>query len=251
MLLKDKVAIVTGGAAGIGSGIVEKLAGEGAQVVIADLDDETAGDLASKVSSEQEGTAKAYKIDITDYEAVCKMVENVIEEFDQLDILVNNAGWDKIEPFLNSEPETWEKIININLKGTINCCHAVWEYFLNRKSGKIVNIASDAGRAGSSGETVYSSTKGGIIALTKSLAREGARSTINVNCVCPGPADTALFQQLSNDNPKLGEGLIKAIPFRRLAQPSDIASAVAFFSSDEADYITGQTLSVSGGLTMQ
>lgn len=249
MLLKDKVAIITGGASGIGSGIVEKFVREGAKVVIADLNLEAAEELANKLKGE-EGSAKGYKIDITDYEATCKMVQDVINDFGQLDILVNNAGWDKIEPFLKSEPETWEKIININLKGTINCCHASWEYFLNRKEGKIVNIASDAGRAGSSGETVYSSTKGGLIALTKSLAREGARSTINVNCVCPGPADTELFKQLSDDNPKLGESLIKAIPFRRLAQPSDIASAVAFFSSDEASYITGQTISVSGGLTM-
>lgn len=246
MRLKDKVAIVTGSASGLGLGIAKKMAQEGAKVVVADLNFEGAKKVAAEIEASG-GQAMPCKVDVTKYADATAMVQTVLDKWGQIDILVNNAGWDKFGPFVDSVEADWDKIININYRGNVNCCHAVWKYFLERKYGKIINIASDAGRAGSSGETVYAGTKGAIIAFTKSLAREGARSQINVNCICPGPADTPLFAGM---NPKLQEALIKAIPFRRLAQPADIAAGVVYFASDEASYVTGQTLSISGGLTM-
>jgi 2-hydroxycyclohexanecarboxyl-CoA dehydrogenase len=173
-----------------------------------------------------------------------------MDRFGRIDVLVNNAGWDKVQPFLESNESDWDKVIAINLYGTLHCCKAVLPAMVAQGYGKVVNIGSDAGRVGSSGEAVYSAAKGGIIAFTKTLARELARYKINVNCVCPGPADTPLFAEIGAENPKLREALQKAIPFRRLARPEDLANAVAFLASDEAEYITGQTLSVSGGLTM-
>ena len=165
-------------------------------------------------------------------------------------MLVNNAGWDKASPFVESEPADWDRVIQVNLYGVLNTTKVVLPLMASQGHGTVVNIASDAGRVGSSGEAVYSAAKGGIIAFTKSIAREMARHQINVNCVCPGPTDTALFATLGGDDPNLRTALIKAIPFRRLAEPDDIANAVAFLASDEAAYITGQTISVSGGLTM-
>ncbi|MCR4442512.1 MAG: 3-oxoacyl-ACP reductase family protein [Peptococcaceae bacterium] len=249
MRLKDKVAIVTGSASGLGLGIVKRMAREGARVVVADLNFEGAKKAAAEIEASG-GQAMPYKLDVTKYDQACAMVKDVLERWGQIDILVNNAGWDKFGPFADSTEDVWDKIIAINYRGNVNCCHAVWKYFLERKYGKIINIASDAGRAGSSGETVYAGTKGAIIAFTKSLAREGARAQINVNCICPGPADTPLFAEMKEERPKLAEALLKAIPFGRLAVPEDIAAGVVFFASDEASYITGQTLSISGGLTM-
>ena len=167
-----------------------------------------------------------------------------------VDVIVNNVGWDKMEPFIKSEPTTWDKVIAINLRGPINCFKAVLPVMIERKYGRIVSIASDAGRVGSSGEAVYSGAKGGIIAFSKTVAREVARYGITINCVSPGPTDTPLFAAVAGDNPAIAEGLKKAIPLRRLAQPEDIAGAVAFFASDKASYVTGQVLSVSGGLNM-
>ncbi len=244
--LDGKVAIVTGAGRGIGRGIAEKLAAEGAKVVAADVNEQTARETAQALG----GEAIGLRADVTSRESVVAMVSAVVERFGRIDALVNNAGWDKVGPFLQSKETDWEKVIAINLYGTLNCCKAVLPVMVNQGYGKVVNISSDAGRVGSSGEAVYSAAKGGIIAFTKTLAREMARYRINVNCVCPGPADTPLFAELGEDNPKLREALEKAIPFRRLARPQDIANAVAFLVSDEAEYITGQTLSVSGGLTM-
>ncbi len=241
-----KVAIVTGAGRGIGRGIAEKLAAEGAKVAAADVNEQTARETAQALG----GEAIGLRADVTSRESVAAMVSAVVERFGRIDALVNNAGWDKVGPFLQSNETDWEKVIAINLYGTLNCCKAVLPVMVNQGYGKVVNISSDAGRVGSSGEAVYSAAKGGIIAFTKTLAREMARYRINVNCVCPGPADTPLFAELGEDNPKLREALEKAIPFRRLARPQDIANAVAFLVSDEAEYITGQTLSVSGGLTM-
>ena len=167
-----------------------------------------------------------------------------------LDILVNCAGWDKVEPFMDSVEETWDRVIAVNLRGTIACARAVLEGMVERKAGAIVNISSDAGRVGSSGEVVYSGAKAGIIGFSKAVAREVARHGIRVNVVCPGPTETPMMEATRQANPRLGEALVKAIPFRRLAQPEEIAAAVAFLASEEAAYITGQTLSVSGGLTM-
>jgi len=244
--LDDKVVIVTGAGRGIGRGIVEKLAAEGARVVVSDVDEESARDTAEAVG----GGAVGLRADVTSKESVEAMVAEVVERFGRVDVLVNNAGWDKVEPFLKSNESDWERVIAINLYGTLHCCKAVLPVMVEQEYGKVVNIGSDAGRVGSSGEAVYSAAKGGIIAFTKTLAREVARYKINVNCICPGPADTPLFAEIGEENPKLREALQKAIPFRRLALPQDLANAVAFLASDEAEYITGQTLSVSGGLTM-
>jgi 2-hydroxycyclohexanecarboxyl-CoA dehydrogenase len=251
MDLKEKVAIVTGAGGGIGRGIALKFGSLGARVVVADIKVEGAKETISLL--EKRGAkGLALGTDITDREKVQEMVKATLKTFGQLDILVNNVGWDIIEPFTKNSPEYWEKIIAINLKGPIFCTRAVLDPMMERKSGKIVNISSDAGRVGSSGEAVYSACKGGIIAFTKTIAREMARYQINVNCVCPGPTDTPLLAELTRGETgaKIIEAMTKAVPFRRLAKPEDIAGAVAFLASEEAGFITGQTLSVSGGLTM-
>jgi 2-hydroxycyclohexanecarboxyl-CoA dehydrogenase len=228
--LKGKTAIVTGGAAGIGAAIVERFRAEGTKVVIFDLNGDP-------------------KIDITDYEAVKKAVADA----GPVDILVNNAGWDMFKPFLKSDPQFWQKIISINLVGAMNLLHCVLPGMVARGGGKVVSIASDAGRVGSSGEGPYSACKGGIIALTKTLARELAGKNIRLNVVCPGLTETAMlesFMQGAGNPDKLREAYRRAIPVGRLGRPEDLPGAVLFFSSDDADFITGQTLSVSGGLTM-
>ncbi len=178
------------------------------------------------------------------------MAATAVEHFGGIDVLVNNAGWDRATVFVESEPDFWRKVIDVNYVGVLNTCRAVLPHMAAQGGGHVVNLGSDAGRVGSSGEAVYSGAKGAIIAFSKTIAREMARHQVTVNVVCPGPTDTALFASMGGDNPKLREGLTRAIPLRRLAAPEDIAYAVAFFASDEASYITGQTLSVSGGLTM-
>ena len=249
MRLKDKIAIVTGGGSGIGEAISKKLASEGANVVVADIKLDAAENTVKEII-ENNGKAFAFKVDITNFQEVKRLVDTTKEKYNRIDILVNNAGWDKVEPFLESREETWDKIIALDLKGVFYTCKTVLPIMIEQEYGKVVNISSDAGRVGSTGEAVYSAAKGGVIAFSKTLAREMARYKINVNVVCPGPANTPLFKEISKDNPKLAAALEKAIPFRRLAEPTDIANAVCFFASDEATYITGQTLSVSGGLTM-
>ncbi|MDI6881186.1 MAG: 3-oxoacyl-ACP reductase family protein [Desulfitobacteriaceae bacterium] len=249
MRMQDKVVIVTGGGRGIGEGICKKLAEEGAKVVVADLVFDNASVTAREIISNG-GTALALKTDVTKRVDVVLMTGKVIEEFGRIDVLVNNAGWDKVEPFLDSTEETWDKILTINLKGVLYTCKEILPLMIQQGYGKVVNISSDAGRVGSSGEAVYAAAKGGIIAFSKTLAREMAQHKINVNVVCPGPADTPLFQEISSYNPKLAGALEKTIPFRRLANPNDIANAVCYLASDEAEYVTGQTLSVSGGLNM-
>lgn len=251
MDLKEKVAIVTGAGGGIGRGIALKFGSLGARVVVADVKAEGAKETLSRL--EKSGVkGLALGTDITERAQVQEMVKATLDTFGKLDILVNNAGWDIIEPFAKNTPEFWEKVIAINLKGPIFCTRAVLDPMMERKYGKIVNISSDAGRVGSSGEAVYSACKGGIIAFTKTIAREMARYQINVNCVCPGPTDTPLLAEITRGETgaKIVEAMTKAVPFRRLAKPADIAGAVAFLASDEAGFITGQTLSVSGGLTM-
>ncbi len=251
MRIKDKVALVTGGSRGIGRAICLRLAEEGAKVVIADiLEDEsrkTAGDILATG-----GQAQVVKTDVTQLDQVRACVRQVTDTWGAIDVLVNNAGWDKIEPFLHSAPETWDKVIAINLRGPINFCHTVAAQMAERGQGKIISISSDAGRVGSTGEAVYSACKAGIIGFSKTLARELARSQVNVNVVCPGPTDTALLQQVSagEKGAKIINAMTRAVPFRRLGQPEEIANAVAFFASPDADFVTGQVLSVSGGLTM-
>ena len=243
MDLDGKVAMVTGAGRGIGAAIALALAEAGASVAVLDLD----GDNATSTAASLPTKCVGLQADITESTAVRAAVGAAIDALGPIDVLVNNAGWDKIEPFVDNDERDWDRIITINLKGPIIVTRAVLDSMIERRTGSIVNIASDAGRVGSSGEAVYSAAKGGVIAFTKTLAREMARNQIRVNCVCPGPTDTALLGSMDE---KLRAGLERAIPMRRIAQPTDIAPAVAFLASDAAGYITGQTLSVSGGLTM-
>ncbi|MBN1613530.1 MAG: glucose 1-dehydrogenase [Deltaproteobacteria bacterium] len=251
MTLKDKVAIVTGSGRGIGKAIARKLSSLGAAVVVADIRFEEAEKTASILKGEG-GKALAVGTDIADRSQVEDMVRQTLSAFGKVDILVNNAGWDKIEPFTKNTPDDWDRVIAINLRGPIFCTRAVLDHMIERKYGKIVFIGSDAGRVGSSGEAVYSACKGGVIAFMKTLARENARYQINVNCVCPGATDTPLLAEITGGETgkKIIDAMVNAVPLRRLAKPEDIAPAVAFLASDEAGFITGQTLSVSGGLTM-
>jgi 2-hydroxycyclohexanecarboxyl-CoA dehydrogenase len=228
--LKGKTAVVTGGAAGIGAAAVQRFRDEGTRVEVFDLKGNPA-------------------VDITDYEAVKRAVDRV----GPVDILVNNAGWDMFRPFLKTDPAFWQKIISINLLGAMNLLHCVLPGMVERGRGKVVNVASDAGRVGSSGEAPYSACKGGVIALTKTLARELAGKGVRLNVVCPGLTETNMlteFMKGAGNPEKLAEAYRRAIPIGRLGQPDDIPGAILFFSSDDADFITGQVLSVSGGLTM-
>jgi 2-hydroxycyclohexanecarboxyl-CoA dehydrogenase len=242
--LQSKIAIVTGAGQGIGRGIAEALAAEGATVAVTDVNQQTAKETAEAIGG------VGIHADVTSRESVEAMVAQVHAQFGGIDVLVNNAGWDKVGPFVDSDPADWDRVIAINLYGVLHTCKAVLPIMAAQGHGTVVNLASDAGRVGSSGEAVYAAAKGGIIAFTKTIAREMARHQINANIVCPGPTDTPLFASIGGDNPKLRDALIRAIPLRRLAQPSDLANVVAFLASDEAAYVTGQTVSVSGGLTM-
>ncbi len=251
MRIKDKVALVTGGSRGIGRAISRRLAEEGARVAIADILEDEARQTATEIVAAG-GQALAVTTDVTRLDQVQACVQHVTDTWGAIDILVNNAGWDRIEPFVESSPETWDKVIAINLRGPINLCHTLAPQMMERKQGKIISISSDAGRVGSTGEAVYSACKAGIIGFSKTLARELARSQVNVNVVCPGPTDTALLQQVTagERGARVIEAMTRAVPFRRLGQPEEIANAVAFFASPDADFVTGQVLSVSGGLTM-
>ncbi len=251
MRITDKVALVTGGSRGIGRAISLRLAEEGARVAIADILEHEAQQTVDDITAKG-GQALAVTTDVAQLAQVRACVQRVTDGCGPIDILVNNAGWDKIEPFVESAPETWDKVIAINLRGPINFCHTIAPQMIARKRGKIISVSSDAGRVGSTGEAVYSACKAGIIGFSKTLARELARSRVNVNVVCPGPTDTALLQQVTKGErgARVIEAMTRAVPFRRLGQPQEIANAVAFFASSDADFVTGQVLSVSGGLTM-
>jgi 2-hydroxycyclohexanecarboxyl-CoA dehydrogenase len=242
----DQVAIVTGGASGIGQATAVRLAEEGAAVVIADINGEGAGGVAGSIS-EGGGRAIALQVDVTDAPGVRAMTEQAIAAFGKIDILVSNAGWDRAGPFADTDEELWDRVIAINYRGHLATCHAALPYMRERGGGRIVTVASDAGRVGSSGEVVYSGAKGAVIAFTKGLAREVARYGINVNCVAPGLVDTPLLAGMPE---KLIAAIVRSIPLRRTGVPDEIAAAICFFASNDAAYITGQTLSVNGGLNM-
>ena len=248
-MMTKKVAFITGAGRGIGREIARTLASRGMDIIVTDVNIDNANETVSIVEKEG-GKAVAVYCDVTKLESVQEAVGASLAHFEKIDVLVNNAGWDKVEPFLKSEPSTWKLIVDINLMGQIHTCKEILPVMIKNGSGKVINIASDSGRVGSSGEAVYSAAKGGVIAFTKTMAREMARHKINVNCISPGPSNTPLFEEIGSYNEGIAAALEKAIPFRRLAQPSDIANGVAFLASEEADYVTGQTLSVNGGLAM-
>jgi 2-hydroxycyclohexanecarboxyl-CoA dehydrogenase len=246
--LAGKVALVTGGGSGIGRAIARRLADDGARVAVADIDLDGARETVSQLSVE----GLAIRADVTDFAQIRDAVLQIGRRLGVVEILVNNAGWDRVEPFVDNTPELWDRVIAINLRGPIHCTRSVVDGMVAQKRGKIIFISSDAGRVGSSGEAVYAACKGGVIAFAKTLARELARDHINVNVVCPGPTNTRLLDQITAqpNGARVIEAMVRAIPFRRLGEPDDVTGAVAFFASADADFITGQVLSVSGGLTM-
>lgn len=253
MKLRGKAAIVTGGGSGIGRATALALGLEGANVAVADIAADNAKRVSEEVAATGFASAIACPVDLTKKAEVEQMVQKVLQEFGQIDILVNCAGWDRLEPFIESNEETWDKILTINFKSVLYTIRAVVPHMISRGSGKIINIGSDAGRVGSMWEAVYSGAKGAVIAFSKTLAREVARYKINVNVVCPGLTDTPLLQAVrsqSSETEKLIDAITKATPFRRVAKPEEIAEAVLFLASPSSDFMTGQTLSVSGGLTM-
>jgi 2-hydroxycyclohexanecarboxyl-CoA dehydrogenase len=238
-----RTALVTGAARGIGRGIAEALAARGHAVVLADLLEDEAREAAEAIG----GGASAVRLDVTDTESVRSTVAGI----GPIDIVVNNAGWDELRKFVDTDEPLWDRVIEVNFKGCLRVTHAVLPGMVERGFGRIVNIGSDAGRVGSSMESVYSGAKGGVIAFTKTIAREVARSGVTANAVCPGPTDTPMVRQMAAEGGgTLIDALKKAVPMKRLGTPEDVAAAVAFLASDEAGFITGQTLSVSGGLTM-
>jgi 2-hydroxycyclohexanecarboxyl-CoA dehydrogenase len=244
--LRDKVVVVTGAGRGMGRAIAERLAAEGARVAVTDVDRDSALTTAGALDG-----AAGFRLDITDAGEVSARIEEIVATLGPIDALVNNAGWDRLAPFLETDEDLWDRIIDINLRGPIRITKAVLPQMVERQSGRIVNISSDAGRVGSTGEAVYSACKAGIIGFGKTVAREMARHGITVNAICPGPTATPLLESMVGEgNDKLIDSLRRGIPMRRLGLPEDIAGAVAFVVSDDAGFITGQTLSVSGGLTM-
>ena len=246
MKLDGKTAVVTGAASGIGKATAFELARAGARVFLADIDEK--GGAAAQREAEAAGLRAEYlRVEITDAASIEQFAGQALQRAGRVDILVNAAGWGKTQPFVENTPEFWDRVMNINLMGPIRLTHRLLPSMFEARGGKIINVASDAGRVGSLGETVYSASKGGLIAFTKGLAREGARFNVNVNCVCPGPTDTPLWQAVPE---KFREAFTRAIPFRRVGKPQEVADAIFFFASPRSDYITGQVMSVSGGLTM-
>ena len=250
--LAERIALVTGGGGGIGRAISLALAAEGRAVAVADLREDAAAAVAEGVERAS-GTALAVALDVTDGDSVGAAVERVGAELGPVDILVNNAGWDELRPFLETDEAFWDRVIEINFKGCLRLTRRVLGGMVDRRFGRLVNIGSDAGRVGSSLESVYSGAKGGVIAFTKTIAREVAGAGVTANAVCPGPTRTPMLEGMAASGEKaerLVASLERAVPMRRLGEPEDVAAAVAFLASERAGYITGQTLSVSGGLTM-
>jgi 2-hydroxycyclohexanecarboxyl-CoA dehydrogenase len=246
MKLDNRTAVITGAASGIGRAAAQAFAEAGARVVLADIDEENGGKAAAELRTAGH-VADYVKVDLTDAQSIEDFAARVQQRFGAPDVIVNGAGWGKTMPFWETTPELWTKLIGLNFIGPMQLVKAFLPAMIERRSGRIVNISSDAGRVGSLGETVYSGAKGGLIAFTKSLARETARHGITANCVCPGPTETPLLFAVPE---KHLDAFKKAIPMRRFAKPSEVADAILFFASDRAAYVTGQVLSVSGGLTM-
>lgn len=248
--LEGKRLIVTGAAGGIGAALVQRLHDEGATLGLIDLSKERLEAIKADLSSDR---IQLFDLDITDHQAVSAAVDQFADAQGGVDGLVNNAGWDRFALFMDTDPDFWDKVIAVNLRGPINLHHAVLPHMRKSGGGKIVNVSSDAGRVGSSGEAVYAACKGGLISFSKTIAREHARDGVRVNCVCPGPTDTPLFHGFIGEGEagqKVHAALERAIPLKRIGKPDDFPGLIAFLLSDDADYITGQTISVSGGLTM-
>ena len=246
MRFDGKTAVVTGAASGIGRATAEAFAKAGARVLLADINDE-AGEAVAGALQAQGCEAEYVHVDITDAKSIDAFRAAALANGGRVDIVANVAGWGKTEPFVENKPEFWKKLIDLNFLGTVMVTRAFVEDMMQRRSGRIVCVASDAGRVGSLGETVYSGTKGGVIAFVKALAREMARYDVTVNCVCPGPTDTPLMAAVPD---KIKEAFARVTPMRRLARPSEVADAILFFAGPQSQFVTGQVLSVSGGLTM-
>jgi 2-hydroxycyclohexanecarboxyl-CoA dehydrogenase len=248
--MTERIALVTGAAQGIGRAIALELAGAGCAVAVADLQPGAAAAVAEEIGAAG-GRAAGVELDITDAGSVAAGVARAEADLGPVDIVVNNAGWDELRPFLETDEAFWSRVIEVNFTGGLRVTHAVLPGMVERGWGRVVNIGSDAGRVGSSLESVYSGAKGGVIAFTKTIAREVARSGVTANVVCPGPTRTPLLESMTAEGgERLVDALTRAVPMRRLAEPEDIAAAVGFLASERAGYVTGQTLSVSGGLTM-
>ncbi|MCC6438482.1 MAG: SDR family oxidoreductase [Acidimicrobiales bacterium] len=250
--MTERVALVTGGGRGIGREICLALARDERKVAVADLREPEAAETVALITAAG-GTAIAVAMDVTSSDSVQQGILQVVDELGPIEVLVNCAGWDELKPFLSTDEDFWDRIIEINYKGVLRTVHACLPSMIEQGFGRIVNIGSDAGRVGSSLEAVYSGCKGGVIAFTKTIAREVARKGITANTVCPGPTQTPLIDEIvsaSSSGDKVIGAMANAVPMKRLGQPSEVASAVAYFASEPAGFITGQTLSVSGGLTM-
>jgi 2-hydroxycyclohexanecarboxyl-CoA dehydrogenase len=250
--LKGKVALVTGGGSGIGRAIAERLAAEGMTVGILDLNAQAAAASVESIVAAG-GMAIAETCDICDYSAVQQAADSVEKRAGPIHTLVNNAGWDTPMPFLKTEPAFWSKVVSINYMGPLHVTHAVVSRMVKRNGGRVVFIASDAGRVGSSGEVVYSGCKGATIAFAKALAREVARNNVLLNCICPGPTNTPAmdaFVGTGEQGQKIRDAMVRGVPLGRIGEPTDYPGLVAFLASDDAAFMTGQTISVSGGLTM-
>jgi 2-hydroxycyclohexanecarboxyl-CoA dehydrogenase len=250
--LTGKSALLTGGARGIGRAIAQALAEAGADVVIGDFRLEEAQTTAHEISESTRQRVVAVKTDVTKLEEAQNLRDEALRLFGKIDVLVNCAGWDRLLPFVKTTPDLWERIIAINFRGVLHTCYAVLPHMAERKQGSIVNLSSDTARVGSFGEAVYAASKAAIIAFSKTLAREHARDQIKVNVVCPGLVETPLIEEMRQDEltGKILNSIVSYIPFKRLGQPEEVAPLVVFLASDAARYITGQVISVNGGLNM-
>ncbi|HWG08950.1 MAG TPA: SDR family NAD(P)-dependent oxidoreductase [Solirubrobacteraceae bacterium] len=247
-----RVALVTGAASGIGRACALALAQDGCAVAVADVQEQAGGEVAGEIEAAG-GRALALRMDVTDSASVAAAVQSASDSLGSVAVLVNCAGWDELRPFLETDEAFWRRVVAINYEGCLRVTHAVLGGMIERESGRIVSIASDAARVGSSGEAVYAGAKAGVVAFGKTIAREAARHGVTVNVVCPGPTDTPMLQGMAEqapDSERLVSALARAVPMRRLGRPEDVAAAVVFLASEQAGYVTGQTLSVSGGLTM-